>query len=489
MRTRKDIWKLAPGDQTLLWYARAIAEMQKRGVTDPTSWRYQAAIHDYDSSDDPLAVAGEQLPSQSEQDTYWARCQHGTWFFLPWHRAFLFYFEQILLQAIQTLGGPADWALPYWNYSDPSNPKARCLPPAFWAAKLPDGSANTLLVPARARGANRGQPLGSSNSAEITTCLEKPVFVNSSAGGATGFGGGRTGFSHSGNLLGELETVPHGSMHVAVGGPSGWMSAFNTAGLDPVFWLHHANIDRLWEVWLRRDASHTNPTLAAWLSAVSFDFHDAHGEPVTLTADRVLDTAKPLLDYVYEDVSDPLAAAAAAKPVAPAARAAIETPRIPEMVGASDTRQAIRLGSQPVSIQVNLQAPSGPAAKALQAGTTSRVHLNLENITAKRRPVESYLVFVNLPEGAKPEEHPELKAGLLPLFGVVEASRPTKEHAGDGLSHSFDITRIAAALQAAKSWNPAQLRVTFVPHRPESDPEPILNAQPVAVGRVSLYYE
>lgn len=484
MRTRKDIWKLPASDQTLVWYARGIAEMQKRPVTDATSWRYQAAIHDYDPTDDPLATPGEALPAQPEQDTYWARCQHGTWYFLPWHRGFLFYFEQILLKAIKQLGGPPDWALPYWNYSDASNPKARCLPQVFWTAKLPDGSPNTLMVTARARGANAGQPLGSRSSAEITTCLQKPAFMNNSSGGATGFGGGRTGFSHGGSLLGELETVPHGSMHVAVGGPSGWMSAFNTAGLDPVFWLHHANIDRLWEVWRKRNTSHTNPTLAAWLSGISFDFHDAGAAPVKLSVNQVLDTTEPLLDYVYEDVSDPLATAG---PAAVQPRAAIAMPRVPEMIGASDTKQAISLASQPVSVQVTLQAPTSPAAKAFQAAPPE-VHLNLENITAKRRPVESYLVYVNLPDGAKPEDHPELKAGLLPLFGVIEASRATKEHAGDGLSHSFDITHVVSALQAAKSWNPAQLRVTFVPHRPDSDPGPIANAQPVSVGRVSLYY-
>ena len=33
-------------------------------------------------------------------------------------------------------------------------------------------------------------------------------------------------------------------------GVGGWMSAFATAAQDPIFWLHHANIDRLWEAWL-----------------------------------------------------------------------------------------------------------------------------------------------------------------------------------------------------------------------------------------------
>ncbi len=63
MRTRNDVWKLDPWHPVLLWYARAIAEMQKRTLNDPTSWRFQAAVHEYDRASDPLTVRGESLDS------------------------------------------------------------------------------------------------------------------------------------------------------------------------------------------------------------------------------------------------------------------------------------------------------------------------------------------------------------------------------------------------------------------------------------------
>jgi tyrosinase len=490
MRTRKDVWKLPAADQTLLWYARAIAIMKTRLVADPTSWRYQAAIHDYDPSDDPLAVPGDVLPSASEQATFWARCQHGSWFFLPWHRGYLFYFEQMLLKIIQQQGGPSDWALPYWNYSDLSNPKARCLPPAFWNPTLPDETPNPLLVTQRASGANTGKALGSPAGAENSTCLRKTVFVNSSTGGGAGFGGGSTGFSHGGSVPGACESVPHNTMHGAVGGPTGWMSAFNTAGLDPVFWVHHANIDRLWEVWMKRDPGNTNPTVAAWLSSIAFNFHDESGAAVTLTVNQVLDTTQPVLDYVYEDVSDPLAPAPPVPGVVvSAARSAMEAQRIPEMVGATDTREGITLGSAPQSVQFALHAPSGPAARELTPAAPRQVHLNLENITATRRPIESYMVYVNLPDGANPDNHPELLAGLIPRFGIVEASRRTREHAGDGVGYSFDISHIVSLLETLKAWDPDRLRVTFVPERTEAErAEPQPATLPIKVGRVSLYF-
>ena len=70
----------------LLWYARAITEMKKRPIADPTSWRYQAAIHDYVRQFDPLAAPSDVLPSTAERQKFWGQCQHFSWFFLSWHR-------------------------------------------------------------------------------------------------------------------------------------------------------------------------------------------------------------------------------------------------------------------------------------------------------------------------------------------------------------------------------------------------------------------
>src|SRR5688572_16910261 len=136
LRTRRDVWKLADWDPILFWYAKAIRRMQSRPIEDPTSWRYQAAIHDYDRDRDPLADDSDRLPSMD----FWSQCQHSSWFFLPWHRMYLHFFEQIVADAVIQEGGPADWALPYWNYSDLSNPNARKMPPAFRAPTLPDGT-------------------------------------------------------------------------------------------------------------------------------------------------------------------------------------------------------------------------------------------------------------------------------------------------------------------------------------------------------------
>ena len=190
------------------------------------------------------------------------QCQHQSWYFLPWHRGYLSALEAIVRAAVVKLGGPAlIWALPYWNYSDTGDFNARKMPSAFAAATLPDGSPNALKV-TRRYGDGTGNVV--IRPSDVTLgALREGGFVGGSGGGSTGFGGPQTAFQHDGNVNGQLERQPHNGVHGLVGGirPNanpqdarsyGLMSMPDTAALDPIFWLHHANIDRLWEVWLQR---------------------------------------------------------------------------------------------------------------------------------------------------------------------------------------------------------------------------------------------
>ena len=59
----------------------------------------------------------------------------------------------------------------------------------------------------------------------------------------------------AGGPSGNLESNPHNQVHVDVGGNSpdgqtwGLMSDPGIAALDPIFYLHHCNIDRMWAAW------------------------------------------------------------------------------------------------------------------------------------------------------------------------------------------------------------------------------------------------
>ena len=93
----------------------------------------------------------------------------------------------------------------------------------------------------------------------------------------------------------------------------------DTAAQDPIFWLHHSNIDRLWAVWVRN--GHSNPTTPGWLNQ-QFSFFDENGQPVTMTAVQVLDTVADL-GYTYDQL------------VAPGAPPAVPAPRRKDQAGSN----------------------------------------------------------------------------------------------------------------------------------------------------------
>lgn len=471
-RTRQNVWKLAKWDPVLEWYARAVGVMQARPATDASSWRFQAAIHGYDSGITPGAPP---LPNAAEQDRFWNQCQHGSWFFLPWHRMYLFYFERIVADAVVSLGGPADWALPYWNYSDATNPDALRLPPAFRERRLPDGSSNPLFVRDRDRG-NNGALVAPPNFADVS-CLDNPRFSREDIGDDHGFGGPPTAFEHGGSDIGDLETTPHGAMHVAV---NGWMGQFETAALDPLFWLHHANIDRLWSVWLKLNTAHANPAESDWLTGVAFEFNDGRGAVVSHTSSQVVDTKAAPLDYDYDDLTDPRVGGLEAAGI----RRRTMAKRVGEMVGATETPVVLR--GRKAETAVAVRPPTGPGAEALESAAPPRMVLNVENVKGTGKPT-SYRVYLNLPEGATGEGHPERYVGLLPMFGVAQASRAGARGSGSGLRYTFEISGVVRALRALGEWDPNSLRVSFVPEPEIESLESVEDVPPIEVGRVSLY--
>jgi tyrosinase len=476
-RIRKNVWKLKATDKTLEWYERAVTAMKTRPIADSTSWRYQGAIHEYLRENDPFADAGDSLPSTAERRKYWNQCQHGSWYFLSWHRMYLHFFEDIVAAEVEKLGGPSDWGLPFWNYSDANDPNARLLPVAFRSATKADGTPNALFVPTRTPDCNAGRAFADDADVAIANPLREPEFQSLDFG--TGFGGPQTNFMHGGNLIGSVELAPHGSMHMAVGG---WMQQFNTAALDPIFWLHHANIDRLWQVWLDRDSNHANPTVKGWLTGVRFDFRDAQGKAVQMTSSQVLNTKAAPLSYSYEDTSDPLTPALGIihKPaVASMAKKAKKRPT--EMVGATKGSFSLNSPVTHASFAARPRAAARGAAATAAASPNRRVFLNIEKLVSNE-PAPSYDVYLNVPEGKDPKDYPNMFVGRLPMFGLVESSKKSVATPGSGLHYALDITNLYAHISALPGWDPNNLRVSFVPARGRAPAN-------VTVGRVSLYFE
>ncbi len=451
---RKNLWKLPTWDPILLWYAKAIVAMQAKPRSDSASWGWQAAVHGWHPS---LAKPGELLPSSALQAKFWNQCQHGSWYFLPWHRGYLGAFEQIVRAAVVKLGGPATWALPYWDVNKPAWRKLR---PEFCTAKLPDGSRNGLFAMERRTGFQTGDVGIEAFGVALSGLLVEPEFGGGTAGGAPGFGGPRTDFFHGPGVAGALEGQIHNYIHGRVGGSGGFMSSFEQAGLDPLFWLHHCNIDRLWEVWRSRDPQHKDPVAGAWLTgptAQKFVVRDAAAQPWTFTAKEMRDTKAAKLDYVYEDVTDPLAGAAtpahllpfavsAVVPGKPGIRAVTARKRVTKALGALSPGVSLggRRNTATVAIAVPRSRAAGLRSLSLETAAESRILLNLENITGIDGG-QAYKVYVNLPDDDDPATSERNLVGVMSLFGVASASDPEGNHGGNGLTYVFDITALAGA--------------------------------------------
>jgi tyrosinase len=158
-------------------------------------------------------------------------CTHGSPLFLAWHRAYLYFFEKALQD--QVPGATLTW----WDWSIHHD---QGLPLAYERDQAPDGQPNPLV-------GSQIQPAGREPGGTAHTVREP------GGPGAPPLPGQHvvqellrlTDFL---DFQAQLEDV-HNGVHVWVGGT---MSDIYTAAYDPIFWAHHAMIDRLWRLWQLR---------------------------------------------------------------------------------------------------------------------------------------------------------------------------------------------------------------------------------------------
>lgn len=471
VRMRKNVWSLPAGDKTLEWYAKAIDAMLKRPREDPSSWVYMAAVH-----------GSPQAAPSGVDPKFWEQCQHQSWYFLPWHRAYVASFEAVVAKTIADLGGPSEWALPYWDYSE-ANAGARTprlMPPAFIGAKLGDGSPNRLWSQRRQ---NLNGDFNLDDASVALDALKLSNFTGGSTGGSPGFGGPATGFSHFGGVNGSLERLPHNRIHGLIGG---LMNDPDTAALDPIFWLHHCNIDRLWEVWRNQGGAFRNPKIAQWLSGLAFDLHDGAGRPISLKAQDLLDTSKILHGYCYD--STPLAH----EPTAMLDREDATADESPELVAATDSGMTLEDAVSRATLSLALDQ-TGFSFTDSAKPTPAHVYLNLENVTGSGFPTDVRVLI-------EPPGDPDnpVFAGFLTTFGLARASN-AELSTGSGVTEVLEITDLADQI-GLSDGSATELNLRFEKEEspgleedapPEEIADLVAGERPdptVAIGRVSLYF-
>ena len=145
----------------------------------------------------------------------------------------------------------------------------------------------------------------------------------------------------------------------------------------------------------------------------------------------------------------------------------------------TEARASVAL-SPTVKNKVAASVQAARAAAGAPQTAPDRVFLNLENVRGLNDAV-TFDVYINLPEGEDPAQHPELKAGTIGLFGVRRATVRDGQHTGDGINYVLEITSIVDALHLSGALDANQLQVRLVPASPVPD-----SAQ-VSIGRISVY--
>jgi tyrosinase len=222
LKTRKSITQMSAAEVTR--YRKAVDQMIKRN--DNWGYQFYAGWHGV-----PLGI-----------------CEHHDPLFLPWHRGYLYHFELGLQQIDPAV------TVPWWNWMDEPG-----IPQAFDVKKVSGGAKNVLAsAPIRPMGIPHqpgwprkthrepGAPVPPGFAAPLPPPLGQ-AHLPGSTGGAYGWIMGAPSYSE---FMQRCWRV-HDNVHVWVGGE---MSDQNWAAFDPLFWTHHAMVDRLWRIW-----QHTHP--------------------------------------------------------------------------------------------------------------------------------------------------------------------------------------------------------------------------------------
>ncbi|MEZ2354101.1 tyrosinase family protein [Caballeronia sp. RCC_10] len=210
-----------------------------RGVSDvtkPTSWAYWVNVH----------------------ANY---CPHTAPFFFTWHRGYLYYFEQQL----RAVSGDMNLTLPYWDYySYPS------IPSDF----LDSATGNPLYVAGRV-------------NSNVRSALTMAPF-------STTMNNFQRGTSNSYEV--SFESAPHNPIHNIIGG---WMADLQSP-TDPIFYLHHANVDRLFDAWagLAR-TNYPAPSNSYWSGTFTY------ASALTIAKSKTYQPS--LLGYQYDNQNLPAA--------------------------------------------------------------------------------------------------------------------------------------------------------------------------------------
>ena len=475
------------GQQMAALYAKAVAQMQDPAINippQPQSWAFQAYIHGVPANPfHPVESPGlrhgtaalkaridliyGQPATGTPQAAWkaaalrcWGTCPHGSPWFVAWHRWYMFYFEQIIRSAI----GGRGFALPYWNYASDQGGSLQ-LPALF------QDQSSALYEDTRGLGFSNAAGTGNQNVPMNTNGFmpfsqtdygpalrAKPLFPSDDS---TNFAEPPDPGYYALGLAGRLEIQPHDNVHDNVGG---LMSNVPVAAVDPIFYVHHCQIDRLWAAWQAAGGSTYNwgttstaPSQEEWESR-KFEFVDDKNNVVTVTALGQLDIRN--LGYQYDRLPqpEPLTALAA-------------TAATPQVTVAALQGSELKVGSEGARTTLAPMPEAESRLLAPQGQPTQPPTLILKGVKLLARPPAPLHVFLNLPEGAAPTLDSPYHVGVLNFFNWdTGTGGPMSEmlHGGE-VRHAtpatgefrFSVAAVLARQKTENLWSGGAVTVTI----------------------------
>jgi tyrosinase len=206
-RLRKDVTTLSADEQTKL--KNAFNGILQRDVGDPNGYFALAGIH------------------WNPAPFY---CMHHAPGYNPWHRAYMFHFEN----ALRSVPGCEDVTLPYWDITTPIPNILKAAP--FGSYTLPqdigDGYDKGLQTSRFDEATIAAKLVQYGVTGNIAEAFEQPDW--------TDFHG------YWSDAPNDTIIAAHDGGHGSIGTT---MADQSIAAFDPVFWFFHANWDRLWWEW------------------------------------------------------------------------------------------------------------------------------------------------------------------------------------------------------------------------------------------------
>ena len=254
-RPRRLLSELAPDDPIFKQLKKAYDTLRQRSAvncSNRTGLLYWAWMHDYNCDGGTANV-------------------HLTWDFLPWHRAFLYFHERTLQKILGS-----HFRLPIWDWNKDD------AVPVFYREWI-----QTIQCVHGADDLDK----------RITRCSLQAWLLSQSP----------SDFLGTADQPGHAVAGPHSYVHTHIGRP---MIPPSTAAVDPLFYAHHANVDRFWQFWRNVYSFHDEAVDRV------FNLYDENGNPVQIAVKDLLDPERlgyrfepekmppPSLLYPYNDITE-----------------------------------------------------------------------------------------------------------------------------------------------------------------------------------------